>query len=276
MAVIFTLLIIIYLYKTKFYINKFNDDYLKINNTTTLNGLFIVLVFFSHFFSYYPAEIKIDIYLYKIISYIGQLMVTSFLFFSGYGIFESIKNKKNYIDTFIKKRFIPTYMNFVICVLLFVIVNIIIKNSITLNNFLLSLIGYSNIGNSNWYMFSIFILYIITYISFKFFKNHKKSLILLSIFSCAYIIIISFSKESFWYNTLLCYPFGLWYSYFKERIDKLLSNNKNYIIIFFCNILLLLLIKIINHYIFLELGEIYGGYFYNLFSICFIYNVFLF
>ena len=32
-------------------------------------------------------------------------MVTTFLFYSGYGIYESIKSKKNYIDNFLKTEY---------------------------------------------------------------------------------------------------------------------------------------------------------------------------
>ena len=43
------------------------------------------------------------------------LMVTMFLFYSGYGVFESIKKKKEkYINTIPKRRFLKTLINFAI------------------------------------------------------------------------------------------------------------------------------------------------------------------
>ena len=42
---------------------------------------------------------------YYIFDKIGQLMVTIFLFYSGYGIYESIKSKKNILIIFLKTEY---------------------------------------------------------------------------------------------------------------------------------------------------------------------------
>ena len=55
--------------------------------TTCINGMFVVLVFLSHFGQYEMMPWN------KPILAIGQLMVAPFLFFSGYGIMEQIKKK---------------------------------------------------------------------------------------------------------------------------------------------------------------------------------------
>lgn len=40
-------------------------------------------------------------------------------------------------------------------------------------------------------------------------------------------------KESYWYNTALCLPIGLWYSYLKEYFEKVITkNNITYLLIF--------------------------------------------
>ena len=38
-------------------------------------------------------------------------MVTTFLFYSGYGIYESIKSKKKYIDNFFKNRILKLFIS---------------------------------------------------------------------------------------------------------------------------------------------------------------------
>ena len=98
MLYIFLIYFIILIIGTK-YNKNFNKEYLNKKNTTIVNGLFIVIVFFSHFRQYITVSTSTDIYFYKVIDWIGQLMVTTFFFFSGYGIYESIKNKKDYILT---------------------------------------------------------------------------------------------------------------------------------------------------------------------------------
>lgn len=45
-----------------------------------------------------------DRWFYDILIYIGQLMVAPYLFYSGYGIMESLNRKSDYMRTYPKKR----------------------------------------------------------------------------------------------------------------------------------------------------------------------------
>ena len=69
-----------------------DGDALSKERTTMINGIFVVIVLFSHFNSYATSDIAVD-KIYYLFFKIGQLTVTPFLFYSGYGIYESIKNK---------------------------------------------------------------------------------------------------------------------------------------------------------------------------------------
>ena len=78
--------------KLKF--SEFNEEFLEHNMTTCINGVFILLVFMSHFNSYVRYTVSSDIFYAKVlVGKIGQLMVTTFLFYSGFGVMESIKAK---------------------------------------------------------------------------------------------------------------------------------------------------------------------------------------
>ena len=89
---------------------------------------------------------------------------------------------------------------------------------------------WTSIGNSNWFMFVTFALYLLVFISFKLFnKNQLRGLICFSILSIGLTITLFFLKESWWWNTLLCFPLGMWYGFFKERIDKYTDNIYIYI-----------------------------------------------
>ena len=91
---------------------RWNEDYIGIRTTSVINGLFIWLVFMSHFTQYLPE------YANNIIGTVmGQLVVVMFLFYSGYGIMESIKLKGViYILNIPKKRFLGTLYKFIIAV----------------------------------------------------------------------------------------------------------------------------------------------------------------
>lgn len=263
MIIIFLIFILIFIFNMKFYKKDFNENYLSKANTSIINGLFVIFVFISHFKGYIKInDLNQTFYFY--FSKLGQLMVTTFLFFSGYGIYESIKKNKNYIDKFILKRFIPTFLNFFIAIILFLVVNIIMNQKVTILKFVLSIIGWDALGNSNWYMFSIFILYFITYFSFKLSKSKNKNpIIVLTLSVILYIFIISSLKERYWFDTLLCYCAGFWYSYYKDKIDKFIFKNKNWVKIM---ILLLILFLLLRYgYRFFS-----NGIYYNIISISFV------
>ena len=101
-----------------------NDDYLSLKQTTAINGIFIIFVFFRHLSQYITFNNILDKPMILIDKCSGQLIVTMFLFNSGFGILESIKNKKNYIDTIPRKRILKTLIRFDICVCFYYLINL--------------------------------------------------------------------------------------------------------------------------------------------------------
>ena len=76
--------------------------------TTCINGIFVVFVFLSHFGQYEVMPWN------GILLAIGQLMVAPFLFYSGYGIMEQIQKRGDrYIDNMPRKRILK--LNVHIC-----------------------------------------------------------------------------------------------------------------------------------------------------------------
>lgn len=207
-----------------------NCSYLSKKNTQVIKGIFVVIVFMSHVRTYAAYTTISDQFVISILNYLGQLMVTMFLFCSGYGIYESIKKKgEEYISLLPKNRIGKTYLDFSISVLLFMILNVIIRQKYSISTILLSFVGWESIGNSAWYMFAIFTLYIISYVSFKIFKNkHFFALVCVSVCSLIYVYIMSQVKENYWSDTYLCFAFGMWYSYFAKWINKMIEKSKPY------------------------------------------------
>ena len=57
-----------------------------------VNGIFVALILFSHFSQYINEWIKIDSLIFSIYSeLLGECVVATFLFYSGYGLMEQIK-----------------------------------------------------------------------------------------------------------------------------------------------------------------------------------------
>lgn len=87
-------IIILCLIGIKVYPKDFNKDYLSKGTTNCIKGIFILLVFFAH------ARTSIDVHhwydnaMFYLSKNLSQLIVVMFLFYSGYGIYESFKKKR--------------------------------------------------------------------------------------------------------------------------------------------------------------------------------------
>lgn len=228
MTIIF-LVILIFTFITCRY-TKENTKYLDKDYTNMIKGIFLLLVFIRHFVQYkLPFNNSwIDSIGLNIDSRLGQLIVTLFLFYSGYGIIESFKKKKDlYLNNFVKNRILTTIINFNIAVIIYAVCYyLFISPNITLKKFILALIGWDSLGNSNWYIFCIVILYFITYLSLKSFKVKKEYLLSITIGTLLYMIIMSFYKQAYYYNTAMCFVLGAIFSAYKENIETWLKNKE--------------------------------------------------
>lgn len=236
MLIIFLIYISICLYGIKFCANG-NDAYLSIDTTTSIKGIFILLVFFSHFNSYTYFSSESDLLYFTIVKTFGQTMVTLFLFYSGYGVMEAIQKKGiRYIDSFPVKRILATLFRFDCAVLLFLIIGLIFNSQYTFKQVLLSLIGWDTLGNSNWYIFVILVLYLITYFVFKLIKTEKYFIPVIAIAFAICVLIVAcwyFNiKPIWWYDTALCYVVGMFFSLLKPYFKKLKSSLFNGILWF--------------------------------------------
>lgn len=227
MLLFFLIYIITCLYGIKFCPDG-NKDYLSIDTTASVKGIFILLVFFSHFNSYTALTSKTDLIYHQIVSSFGQTMVTLFLFYSGYGVMEAIKKKGiGYIDTFPSKRILATLFRFDCAVLLFLLIGWIFHNSYTLPQILLSLLGWESLGNSNWYIFVILVLYLVTYLGFKLIKSENHILPFLAVaIMVALLVVLCWRfniKPLYWFDTALCYVAGMFCSLVRKYWDDLIA-----------------------------------------------------
>lgn len=203
---------------------------LSMETTNSIRGLFIMLVFLSHFTQYYTYTAEIDILGKRISLWLGQLIVVMFMFYSGYGVLESIKKKgSGYVSSFPKNRVLKTLVHFDLAVLIFFIVDLMlgkIGTTYDLKTILLAFVGWTGIGNSNWYIFAVLILYITTFVGFTVFKkNNYLAAVLSTVLIGAYAVVVSRYQQYWWYDTVLCYALGMWFSLFKDKILAFVTKN---------------------------------------------------
>lgn len=225
MILAFSVWIAIILYRAKRVFPRFNHDFLNHDMTNCINGIFILLVFMSHFNQNVRYTVPSDLWYAGLVRKIDQLMVTTFLFYSGYGIMESIKVKGNsYIHNIPKRRIFGTLYKFVLAVNCYALMA---HYNIPLKKLLLSFIAWKSIGNSNWYIFAILMCYLSVFISFSIFKNnYKKGCIGVFLLTCVYLVVTYkiFKGQRWWYDTILCYPLGMFVSLYKDKFIILFQN----------------------------------------------------
>lgn len=195
---------------------------LSIYQTQAIKGIFVITIFFSHFCSYVVFDKWFDIPLRDYCRWFGQLMVAPFLFYSGYGIFESVKLKGvDYVRFFPKKRILKTLLHFDLAVVLFLVLDAYIQKTVSLSNFIFALIGWESIGNSNWFVFAILCMYIFSYIGLFVFRcNLKCAFLFISACSLIYILVMSKFKPSYWYDTIMAFPLGIFFVLYKNKISE--------------------------------------------------------
>ena len=164
-----------------------------------------------------------DLFARTVIAGIGQLMVTVFFFYSGYGIMEAFARKPDYLKGFFKNRILKTLVHFDLAVLLYLALDYILPGShYPLDRTLLAFTGWTSIGNSNWFVFCTLALYLLTLLAFAVFrKNRGLAVATVCVLTAGLIVFLALVKEDYyWYNTLVCYPLGMLWSLGRGGVEK--------------------------------------------------------
>lgn len=220
-------------------LDSFGINYLSKDATNAIKGIWILFVFLRHANQYvhnsgYVYSNFGDRLFLITDGLLQQLIVVMFLFFSGYGVFCSIlRGGVKYINSIPKKRILGTLVNFDIAVVVYILVDLIVDEPLTMETILLSFSGWESVGNSNWYIFVILACYLTTYLSFICFN--QKSTLLPILFNGLLIVVVAIlllksGKPQWWYDTILAYPLGMLFRLYKDKFDKFFSLASNYII----------------------------------------------
>ena len=216
---------------------RFRVPYTKIlskKDTTIINAIFVLCILFSHSSQYICLdETSFLNSLYRHFqNFHNQWVVATFLAFSGFGVMSQIKSEKNggggYVLNFPRKRILKTLFNFDIAIIIYMILNLMINNSYTPLEYVGSLIGLTSIGNSNWYIFAILFMYMVSYIAARIFKdNYKRQAMAVILGMVIYIIIMEFTgMPSRFISTISCYPLGVCLSLYKNEVIELFRKKK--------------------------------------------------
>lgn len=166
-------------------------------------------------------------------SELGVLFVGIFFFFSGYGLYTSLKTKENYLKGFLKKRFVTILIPFYMCNLVFVVASCICGKKYQPLQLLYVLSGWSLINMHMWYIVEIAILYIAFFLIYRLIKNRTAATVVMSIFVIAMIagsLMLCHGKDmscsgwfqgEWWYNSSFLFVIGIIVSKHSEGLRRI-------------------------------------------------------
>ena len=203
--------------------NTDDSDYFSKTQTACINGFFVLMIFIRHFSEYIQVG-QFDWLLGKGQRYLDQLIVVSFMFFSGYSLALQQAKNSSYVKK-LPKKILSLWLMLVVTVLAFLCVQYFLGNTYDIATILLSMIGYKKVGNSNWYIVAIAILWFLSYVSYS--QKRIKPVILLTVLLVIYMIVFANFKgvDQVMYNTVIAYLFGILFFDHQEQIVSRLTND---------------------------------------------------
>ena len=231
MIITFLAAVLLTLIGVRFHRQGIRPDYISISSTMAVKGFFVLLVFLRHYKGFVELEGPLDQPFLTLDSWLSQLIVALFLFYSGYGVYLSwMKKGDAYRRTMPKKRLLATLLHFDLAVLLYMILNWILDNDYGLRKNISALLAWETIGNSNWFVWVILMLYLVTWAALTLIPSRVGQLTAVTVATGVYALIFHQVYPDFWwwYDTAFCYAAGMWYACFQPQIEGFLSRDSRY------------------------------------------------
>ena len=189
-------------------------DYLSKENSACLKGLLAVVIIVAHWRN--NVTFLHNTAIGMILTASGYLIVGMFLFLSGYGL--RIQGNA-YLEHFPKRRLLPYYATYLISVGIYSAIELVSGGTVTPTAILKSLFWYGTVVDFGWYLQAPLLLYLLYWFVYRRTDSPWNLLIIAAI----YAILIFPMKSMLWYNSLLCFPLGIWWADHKQGIDRWLE-----------------------------------------------------
>ncbi len=216
---------------------EWQEEPLSLGASKAIQGFSAVAIILHHL----SQDLMKDAGPFQFLSECGVLFVGIFFFFSGYGLYTSLKTKKDYLKGFLRKRLITILIPFYMCIAVFTIASCICGTKYKPLELLGVLSGWSLINTHMWYIVEIAILYLAFFIIFKLIKNRTAATIVMTLFvllmmggslylchgkdmSCSYWFM-----GEWWYNASILFIVGIIVSKHQESLRKIAR--KGYVVL---------------------------------------------
>ncbi len=162
---------------------------------------------------------------------VGVCFVGMFFFFSGYGLYSSLRDKPNYLKGFLRNRFTAILVPFYLCNFVFILGSYFAKYHFKKGELFPYLTGVILMNNQMWYIVEIFVLYLLFFCVFGLIKNRD---VACGIYGVMLMGLIVFSLRlghdtttptqglwfhgEWWYNTTLMIWVGILFARWERQI----------------------------------------------------------
>lgn len=187
---------------------EWNDEYLSLKQTQIIKGFCAVGIILHHCSQRTAASWLKSKYIIHGLDFfvdIGYLFVALFLFFSGYGLYKSYKQKQDYFRDYFSKRILPILIAYLTTSLIYYL--------------------YKQVSSTyTWYIVAILVCYILFYFAFKYIKKEFISYLIVLLGITIYSIICDFFMlGGWWYNTIGIFFIGLVFAKYEKNIINVIK-----------------------------------------------------
>lgn len=217
-------------------LREWQEEPLSLDKSKAIQGFAAVAIIVHHL----AQELAQDAGAIGFFTELGVLFVGIFFFFSGYGLYTSLKTKENYLKGFLKKRLVTILVPFYMCILVFTAAACIGGMKFTPVQLVGILSGWFLINQHMWYIVEIAILYLAFYIIYRLIKNRTAATVVMGIFVIAMMagsLMLAHGKDmsasgwfqgEWWYNSSFLFVIGIIVSKHSEGLRRIAR--KGYII----------------------------------------------
>ena len=200
---------------------KWNDDVMSIDHTKSFLGFIAIGIILHHCsqqasaFWLNPINIRPGL---EFFPQAGYLLVSSFFFCSGYGLYKSSRNNPRSFDHFFSKRLIPLIIPSIITTLVLIPFYLYKHCEFpSINPFKAD--GPEFINIFIWFVPELILFYVLFYICFKVIRRESTGLLLMGLCLCLLILFCFwFDYKKCWYNACHLFLIGILFSKYDEKV----------------------------------------------------------
>lgn len=222
-------------------IREWQEEPLSLETSKAIQGFCAVAIIIHHL----AQDLMDRAGILKEFSEFGVLFVGVFFFFSGYGLYTSLKTKDNYLKGFLKKRLKTILIPFYVCIAVFVVAVCICGQTFDAKRLVSVLTGWSLINDNMWYIVEIAILYILFFVIYRLIKNRTVATAVMSVCTIGMIVgslLLGHGSDmscsfwfmgEWWYNSTFLFIIGILVSKHSDSLRKIARKGYIFFLILF-------------------------------------------